>query len=59
MAAAMQSEAETTAELTRIIDELRLTLLLSDCRTTSELARRSPVLSGEAAAWAAQTKSTE
>jgi len=56
LAAALTGPEGATLELAAIIEELKIALSLSDCRTPAEFAARSPVLSGKAAIWAARDK---
>ena len=52
LAAALAGPAAATEELGAIIEEIRITLALSDCRTLEAFRKRKPVLSGKTALWA-------
>ncbi len=56
LAAALAGADGATEELAAIIEEIKITLSLSDCRNLEAFAKREPVLSGKAAIWAARTK---
>jgi len=56
LAAALTGPEGATLELAAIIEEIKISLSLSDCRSLDEFALRDPVLSGKAAVWAARNK---
>jgi isopentenyl-diphosphate delta-isomerase len=56
LAAALTGPDGAVAELGAIIEELKISLSLSDCRNLDEFGLRDPVLSGKAAIWAARDK---
>lgn len=56
LAAALAGPEAAAQELAAIIEELRIALSLSDCRSLDEFALREPVLGGNAAIWAARDK---
>jgi len=54
LTAAIQGPEQASAELGRIIGEIRISLALSDCRTLDEFKSRTPVLTGIVAQWDAR-----
>ncbi|MBL6953139.1 MAG: type 2 isopentenyl-diphosphate Delta-isomerase [Alphaproteobacteria bacterium] len=56
LTAAVAGPDAAVAELGLIIDEIRISLGLSGCRTLSDFSARSPVLSGKVALWATRNR---
>ena len=56
LTAAIQGPEQASAELGRIIEEIRISLALSDCRNLDEFNSRTPVLTGTVAQWDARAK---
>ena len=56
LAAAVDGPEAAVEELGLIIEEIKISLALSDCRNLEEFAARQPVLSGQVALWQARDK---
>lgn len=56
LAAALDGPDSATLELGAIIEEIRISLCLSDSRSLNDFSQRSPVLTGKAAIWATREK---
>ncbi len=54
LAAALAGPDAATRELAMIVEELRISLLLCDCKNLSAFSKRQPVLQGRVAAWQTQ-----
>lgn len=56
LSAALNGPDAASQELASLIEEIKISLCLCDCRSLDDFARRDPVLSGKTAAWAARKK---
>jgi isopentenyl-diphosphate Delta-isomerase len=56
LSAALKGPDAASQELANIIEEIRISLCLCDCRSIADFASHDPVLSGKTAAWAQRHK---